>query len=129
MWDKAGGRWVMLIVLAFSLPLLLACETEPQPQPKTKPAATAGNSTAITGDAAPNSTSKIGAAAPLSSAQSPLSQKEIAEEAARAAQPVILALGDSLTAGFGLAEEESYPARLQMRLKAAGPSPPPGHVH
>jgi acyl-CoA thioesterase-1 len=33
---------------------------------------------------------------------------------------VILALGDSLTAGFGLAEEESFPARLQTRLEAGG---------
>lgn len=89
--EKVCGRRMMLIVLALFLPILLACETEPEPQPT--------------------------ATAPLSSAQS---QKEIAEEAARAAQPVILALGDSLTAGFGLAEEESYPARLQMRLKAAG---------
>ncbi|MFQ5443555.1 MAG: arylesterase, partial [Nitrospinales bacterium] len=31
--------------------------------------------------------------------------------------PVIIALGDSLTAGFGVREEESYPARLQVMLK------------
>jgi acyl-CoA thioesterase-1 len=32
----------------------------------------------------------------------------------------IIALGDSLTAGFGLAEPESYPYLLQQRLKADG---------
>lgn len=34
--------------------------------------------------------------------------------------PVIIALGDSLTAGFGVREEESYPARLQVMLKQNG---------
>ncbi len=34
--------------------------------------------------------------------------------------PVILALGDSLTAGFGVPEPESYPARLQNILKENG---------
>lgn len=37
------------------------------------------------------------------------------------AKPItILALGDSLTAGLGLAEEESFPSRLEAALKAAG---------
>ena len=35
-------------------------------------------------------------------------------------RPKIIALGDSLTAGFGLAEKESYPYLLQERLKADG---------
>lgn len=35
-------------------------------------------------------------------------------------RPVILALGDSLTAGFGVHEEESYPSRLQKILRAEG---------
>lgn len=34
--------------------------------------------------------------------------------------PVIVALGDSLTAGYGLAEEESYPSLLQAHLRKAG---------
>ncbi len=34
--------------------------------------------------------------------------------------PVILALGDSLTAGFGVLEAESYPARLQTILRENG---------
>src|SRR5260221_9426395 len=36
------------------------------------------------------------------------------------APPGILALGDSLTAGFGLSRKESFPARLQAKLAAAG---------
>lgn len=34
--------------------------------------------------------------------------------------PKIIAFGDSLTAGFGLAEDESYPYLLQQRLRAEG---------
>ena len=36
------------------------------------------------------------------------------------AEPVILAFGDSLTAGFGVETEETYPARLQRLLDAKG---------
>lgn len=39
---------------------------------------------------------------------------------ATAVKPKIIAFGDSLTAGFGLAETESYPYLLQERLKADG---------
>ena len=35
-------------------------------------------------------------------------------------QPIILAFGDSLTAGFGVGVEESYPSRLQDLLKKNG---------
>jgi acyl-CoA thioesterase I len=35
-------------------------------------------------------------------------------------RPVILAIGESTTAGFGVAADESYPARLQALLDAAG---------
>ena len=35
-------------------------------------------------------------------------------------KPKIVAFGDSLTAGFGLQEKESYPYLLQQRLKADG---------
>lgn len=40
--------------------------------------------------------------------------------AANDARPKIIAFGDSLTAGFGLAEKESYPYLLQQKLNADG---------
>ncbi len=33
---------------------------------------------------------------------------------------VVLAFGDSLTAGYGVKEEESYPSRLQVKIASAG---------
>jgi acyl-CoA thioesterase-1 len=40
--------------------------------------------------------------------------------AVREEQPRIVAFGDSLTAGLGVAQEEAYPAQLQRRLQEAG---------
>jgi acyl-CoA thioesterase-1 len=45
---------------------------------------------------------------------------EAAAPVRRANLPRIVALGDSLTAGLGLAQDEAYPALLQKRLDAAG---------
>jgi acyl-CoA thioesterase-1 len=39
---------------------------------------------------------------------------------ARATERVVVAFGDSLTAGFGLTQEEAYPALLGARLRAEG---------
>jgi len=47
----------------------------------------------------------------MSSVQSP---------AGRDSRPVILAFGDSLTAGYGVQPSEAYPARLQRRLDEQG---------
>jgi acyl-CoA thioesterase-1 len=44
----------------------------------------------------------------------------IAQTEAKEDLPLIVALGDSLTAGFGLSLAEGYPARLQERLDEAG---------
>lgn len=40
--------------------------------------------------------------------------------ASQDARPVILAVGDSMTAGFGVAAEESYPAQLERELIRRG---------
>ena len=50
---------------------------------------------------------------------------ETEHEEATAAKPagregIIAAVGDSLTAGFGLSEKEAYPARIEQRLLAEG---------
>jgi acyl-CoA thioesterase I len=39
---------------------------------------------------------------------------------ATAAQPVLVALGDSLTAGLGVAPDEAYPALIEARLRREG---------
>jgi len=43
-----------------------------------------------------------------------------ADGSAPAERPVVLFLGDSLTAGYGLAEEQAFPALVQQRIDAAG---------
>jgi acyl-CoA thioesterase I len=65
---------------------------------------------------------RYGAAAPLvNMALAVLALLLVMSGAAPAAPPPrILVLGDSLTAGYGLAPGEAFPARLQARLAAAG---------
>ncbi len=53
-------------------------------------------------------------------AESPPQESSQRTAPAGDAGPVIVALGDSLTAGFGLQAEQGYPALLQERLRAAG---------
>lgn len=60
--------------------------------------------------------SSCAASRPVSNASS----RPLATPQVRADRPKIIALGDSLTAGFGLAEKESYPYLLQEKLKADG---------
>lgn len=43
-----------------------------------------------------------------------------AQPAADRSRPRVVALGDSLTAGLGLPESESYPSRLQQKIDADG---------
>ncbi len=40
--------------------------------------------------------------------------------ATRAEAPAVVFLGDSLTAGYGLAEDQAYPALVEARMRAAG---------
>jgi acyl-CoA thioesterase-1 len=44
----------------------------------------------------------------------------IAADTANQTEGVIVAMGDSLTAGYGVDESEAYPAQLQARLQADG---------
>jgi acyl-CoA thioesterase-1 len=58
------------------------------------------------------------------SGEGPRSAGTVASEVERPVlvetRPIILAFGDSLTAGYGLLPEEAYPALLQRRLDEAG---------
>lgn len=58
-----------------------------------------------------------GARAPTTDAAVPAAP---AREADRDSLPVILFLGNSLTAGYGLTAEEAFPALVQIRLDSAG---------
>lgn len=51
---------------------------------------------------------------------SPASNKPLNTPRTTTGRPKIIAFGDSLTAGFGLSEKESYPYLLQQKLKADG---------
>jgi len=44
----------------------------------------------------------------------------LALQAAVPQQHAILAVGDSMTAGYGVAPEDSYPAQLELELKSRG---------
>ena len=45
---------------------------------------------------------------------------QVPPQPAQTTEGIIVAMGDSLTAGFGVAEAEAYPARLERKLRAAG---------
>ena len=62
---------------------------------------------------------------PLSPSSPPSTSEQRAssgqdQRSTRIKQPKIVAFGDSLTTGLGVAPEESYPAQLQRRLDARG---------
>ena len=99
----------ILVLLALSPMLLLGgCERAAPEREAARPAV-AGQEPAGQQLAAPAATTANTEARP-------------APDAAQAAggEPIIVALGDSLTAGYGLSEEVSYPSFLQQRLRAAG---------
>lgn len=68
--------------------------------------------------------SLCGLACETSKGQTETNKKEISKDLkmppASSDSPKILAFGDSLTAGFGLSEKESYPYLLQEKLNAQG---------
>ncbi|MBX7054467.1 MAG: arylesterase [Pyrinomonadaceae bacterium] len=61
-----------------------------------------------------------GCASSGGSQNSAASAKPLATPQIKADRPKVVAFGDSLTAGFGLLEKESYPYLLQQRLAADG---------
>jgi acyl-CoA thioesterase-1 len=65
-------------------------------------------------------TAMFGCAASRLPAANPNAAKPLRTPQTVSNRPKIIAFGDSLTAGFGLAEKESYPYLLQEKLKADG---------
>ena len=59
-------------------------------------------------------------AAPPQQANEQVQAGEVTHPSPADSAPVILFLGDSLTAGFGLVPEKAYPALLQNQLRSAG---------
>lgn len=55
-----------------------------------------------------------------SSANAEAANRPLATPQITSSRPKIIAFGDSLTAGFGLSEKESYPYLLQEKIKADG---------
>ncbi len=85
-----------------------------------------GDADSPAGAAAPHSPSGAGdEAGPRQAAEKSSNSKNSGSPGFSAAAvavsgPIITALGDSLTAGLGLDEEESYPSLLQEKLRAGG---------
>lgn len=74
--------------------------------------------------AMPSATNTVETAAPVSAISSVPAQKSPGEKSpagkSKDARPLIVAFGDSLTAGYGLSEAENYTTLLQRKLNAAG---------
>ncbi len=79
--------------------------------------------------AMPSATNPVESAAPVSTVSSVPAQKSPAgkspagknpSERNKDTRPLIVAFGDSLTAGYGLSEAENYTTLLQRKLNAAG---------
>ncbi len=120
----ACRRHPLLLALAAGLVLAAAlalapggCDRSSAPpaqSPAQPPPAAAGTSVAAPA-AAP---APVQAQAPAPGA--PPSDAAAAAAGTPAAAPVLLMLGDSLAAGYGLAPEAAFPALIQERLRAAG---------
>jgi acyl-CoA thioesterase-1 len=89
-----------LLALAVSALIAISCNRDPREQADTSPA--------------PAPVSASGSAA--ASAATVATAKPVAP----AGRPRIVVLGDSLTAGLGLAQAESYPSLLQQKIDRAG---------
>jgi acyl-CoA thioesterase-1 len=60
------------------------------------------------------------ACSPPSQPPAPQTAEAVAAPSPRAGGPAVVFLGDSLTAGYGLAEEQAFPALLEARMREAG---------
>lgn len=97
----ARAGWVRSVLMAGLL--LAACTREPLPPGASPPAGPVGGPVAPAAASPSTSTPGVAARAPAASAG-----------------PLVVFLGDSLSAGLGLAEEEAFPARVGEELARRG---------
>ncbi|MBK7950458.1 MAG: arylesterase [Deltaproteobacteria bacterium] len=108
---RHGRHYSLLGALAWILCLLATVHcSDPQ---STTPAAAEAASTSVAPVAPSTPAPEPTSTATAESAVAP-------SEDASAERPAIVFLGTSLTAGYGLPEDEAYPALIQARLDAAG---------
>jgi acyl-CoA thioesterase I len=91
----------LTVMLLVTMLLLTGCQSQPKQapaQPAVDPVMNPPSSTAATGNASTD------AASPTT----------------KDARPIIVAFGDSLTAGYGLPEDQSYTTLLQEKIDAGG---------
>ncbi|MFO0688796.1 MAG: arylesterase [Myxococcota bacterium] len=109
---KQRRHYSLVGVLAWMLALLAAIHC-PAPQNSSAPDASASAS-------GPAATTPAPGPAGSSAAPPPSAASGDAPTPSPDARPAIVFLGTSLTAGYGLPEDEAYPALIQRRLDAAG---------
>ena len=113
LWILASGRkWTSVSFLSLALivsaSISISCNRDPREPADANPAAS--------GPPGPAAGPAAGAAAaPASTGAAPAPGAAVAP----AARPRIVVLGDSLSAGLGLAQAESFPARLQRKIDGA----------
>jgi acyl-CoA thioesterase-1 len=133
LWILGSGRRLSLLGLALlvAASLSVACNRDPRDPGDTSPPAAVPSGPAATSPAA--AAAPASAAPSTSPSASPASSSNAAADApagaaapaaggsaVAAARPRIVVFGDSLSAGLGLAQSESFPARLQRKVDEAG---------
>jgi acyl-CoA thioesterase-1 len=116
-WTGVSFLWLALIV---SASISISCNRDPREPADSNPA-TSGPPGQASGPASGATAAPPTGAAPTSAASAPGGAGSAATAVApAAARPRVVVLGDSLSAGLGLAQADAFPARLQRKIDSAG---------
>jgi acyl-CoA thioesterase-1 len=115
--EKSGTKWaaraihycLTLLGASFLVLVPVACSNED-----------AGKSPVSTESDRPESTTPTAATTPVRASTLPTPETPALEIRSQAEQPVIVFLGTSLTAGYGLPENQAFPALIGERVLSAG---------